>query len=57
MIDVEEYIKQHLDFRGGGCWGMNTSGLAQVDYCARERSIKILWINIKLFILWILRKY
>lgn len=56
-IDIEKYIKQHLNFQGGGCYGMNKLGLAQVDYCARERSVKILWINIKLFILWILRKY
>ncbi|MGN1298119.1 MAG: hypothetical protein ACI4VH_06895 [Clostridia bacterium] len=30
-------------------------GLYQVDYCSRENDFKILWINIKLFFIWLFR--
>jgi hypothetical protein len=56
-MDIEEYIKKQLDFSGGACWSTNILGLAQVDYCFKEYKFKIFWINVKLFILWILRRY
>lgn len=56
-MKTDKYINQQLNFEGGGCWGKNILGLAQIDYCARESNLKIFWVNVKLFILWVLRKY
>lgn len=56
-MDIKEYIQEELDFSGGGCWSTNTLGLVQVDYCFKECKIKIFWVNVKLFILWILKEY
>ena len=52
-----QYVCQQLNFDGGGCWWINDLGLAQIDYCARESNLKIFWVNVKLFIFWVLRKY
>lgn len=56
-MDIEEYIKKQLDFSGGACWGINTFGLAKVYYCFKEHKYKIFFVNIKLFMRWILKKY
>lgn len=56
-MKIDEYVHQQLNFDGGGCWWINGLGLAQIDYCARESKLKIFSVNVKLFILWVLRKY
>jgi hypothetical protein len=56
-VKIDKYVYQELNFDGGGCWWINDLGLAQIDYCARESNLKIFWVNVKLFILWVLRKY
>lgn len=56
-MDIEEYMNKKLDLSGGACWGRNTLGLIQVDYCYNESNLKIFWINLKLFIFWILKRY
>ena len=56
-MDIEEYIKKQLDFSGGGSWSIDTLGLLQVDYCFKERKFKIFWVNVKLFVFWLLKKY
>lgn len=56
-MKIDKYVYQQLNFEGGGCWWINGLGLAQIDYCARESNLKIFWVNVKLFILWVLRKY
>ena len=56
-MDIEKYIEKQLNCSGGACWSINILGLAHVDFCFRERGLKIFYVNVKLFILWILRKY
>lgn len=56
-MDIDKYINQQLNFEGGACWTRYKSGLIRIDYCARESKLKVLLVNIKLFVLWILRKY
>ena len=50
---LDKYIKEQLDMSGGGSWERDLLGIYNITYCAREKKIKIMWINIKLFFLWL----
>lgn len=56
-MEIDKYICKQLNFKGGGCWTKNKLGLIQVDYCASESKLKVLWVNVKLFVMWILKIY
>lgn len=52
----EEYIKT-FNFKGGGAYGIGKHGLYYISYIYHETKITIFLANIKLWLMWIKRKF
>lgn len=56
-INIHRYLAWKLDATRTIIYKRYKSGLIQVKECKGKSKIKIIWINIKLFIFWIFKIY